>query len=161
MRVDDLMQHEPRITRAGATLEEAGRTMAEAGCGFLPVLDEGGEVVGVLTDRDVCLALCTRDLLPSETRVAEVMSEGAWTCFAAEDLGTVLQRMAGHRVRRLPVLGGDQRLVGVLSLDDVLALAEGALGATGQPTLSDVASALRVLCGHPLPALREPELREA
>lgn len=155
MRVAELMQHEPRVTRPGATLEEAGRTMAEAGCGFLPVIDDEGTVVGVLTDRDVCLALCTRDLLPSETGVEEVMSAVVWTCGAGEEIGAVLRRMAARRVRRLPVLGADGRLAGVLSLDDVLALAEGVLGTHGQPSLSDVAAALRSLCGHPVPSLRE------
>ena len=155
MRVDDLMQREPRVTHPAATLEEAGRTMAEAGCGFLPVLDDAGQVVGVLTDRDVCLALCTRDLLPSETVVSEVMSGVVWTCGASEDLAAVLRRMSERRVRRLPVLRSDGELAGVLSLDDVLALAEGTLGVSGQPTLSDVAAARRVLCGHPVPSLRE------
>jgi CBS domain-containing protein len=151
MRVNDLMQREPRVVTPGTTLARAGRLMAEAGCGFLPVVGEEEEVVGVLTDRDVCLAVTSRNRLPAEIEVRQVMSGEAWTCQADEELGEALHVMAGRRVRRLPVIDRETRLVGILSLDDVLA--EGRFGEPGQPTFGELVATLRAICGHAVPVL--------
>jgi CBS domain-containing protein len=151
MRVNDLMQREPRQVPPGATLARAGRVMGEAGCGFLPVVGDEDDVVGVLTDRDICLAVTSRNRLPADIEVRHVMSGEVWTCQADDDVREALKVMAGRRVRRLPVIDREMRLVGILSLDDVLA--EGRFGEPGEPTLAELVTTLRAICGHAVPAV--------
>jgi CBS domain-containing protein len=152
MKVADLMQREVRAVTAGANLAAAGRLMAEAGCGALPVLAEGERVVGVITDRDVCLALAATDRRPSEVEVREAMSREVFTCRGGADLRDGLRQMRGHRVRRLPVVDEAGRLAGILCLDDIVLQARPVAtpDSTG-PLYGEVAETLRAVCG-----LREP-----
>jgi predicted transcriptional regulator len=107
----------------------------------------------VLTDRDVCLALATRNRAPSEVQVRHVVSGDVWTCNADDELRSALRTMAGRRVRRLVVVDGTARLVGILSLDVVLAETR-ADSVTGRPSYAEVAETLKAICTHPLPAAR-------
>src|SRR5215467_4418205 len=119
MRVRDIMRQEARVCAPENTLDVAGRTMAHVGCGALPVVAGTGQVVGVITDRDICLALTERNRQPSEVRVREVASGDLYTCRAEDDLVEALETMRTFGVRRLPVVDEEQRLAGILSLDDV------------------------------------------
>jgi len=151
MRVRDIMRSEARVCSLATTLDEAGKTMAEAGCGFLPVLTASGEVVGAITDRDVCLALTQRDRKPSEVEVQEVISGELFTCRADDQIAEALETMRSFAVRRLPVVDDEQRLEGILSLDDVILEAR-ALGPESfhGPLYSDVARTLKGICGRSL-----------
>jgi CBS domain-containing protein len=148
------MRHEARVCELESTLDVAGRTMAQVGCGILPVLAGTGEVVGVITDRDICLALTERNKQPSEVRVSEVVSGELYTCRADDDLVEALDTMRIFGVRRLPVVGEAQRLEGILSLDDVVLEAR-ALSAESYegPFYSDIARTLKGICGHTLSAV--------
>jgi CBS domain-containing protein len=120
MRVRDLMRRLPRHATPHETLDRAGRTMAEAGVGVLPVIDGEGRVVAMLTDRDVCCALVRHDLRPSEVVVQAVASAPAVTCSADDDLPTALATLRAYAVRRLPVVDAGGRLEGMLSLDEIV-----------------------------------------
>lgn len=146
MHVWNVMHADVRWCTPGSTLAEAGRMMAEADCGLLPVVDDG-RVVAVITDRDVCLALARRDRAPSSIAVREVMSREVHSCGVAEDLRAALARMRDKSVRRLPVLDDRRRLIGILTLDDV-ALAARAFdsGGFGGPLYPDVAQTLQAIC---------------
>ncbi len=98
----------------------AGRIMAEAGCGLLPVLDSDDRVVAVITDRDVCVALAQRDRKASEVKVSEIVSGEVYSCESAEDVSRALATMRAHRIRRLPALDENGHLAGLLVLDDVV-----------------------------------------
>jgi len=146
MKVRDIMRRDVHSCSPRTTLEAAGRTMAGAGCGFLPVVAEG-RVTGVLTDRDVCVTLARLDRRPSQVEVQAAMNREVHSCAVDEDVRTSLWRMREHGVRRLPVLDAGARLQGVLSLDDV-ALAARAFegeGFTG-PLYPDVAETLQAIC---------------
>src|SRR5581483_2057975 len=93
--------------------------MRDRQCGFLPVVDQNGIVVGVVTDRDLCLAVARRDRAPDHVPVADAMSRPVFGCFPDENLNIVLGRMANHRVPRMVVLDSLGRLEGVVSLDDI------------------------------------------
>jgi CBS domain-containing protein len=131
--------------------------MAEAGCGFLPVL-ENGRVIGVVTDRDICLALARLDRRPALTEVREVMSRELFSCDVSAEVGVALGAMRAHGVRRLPVLDAKGKLQGVLSLDDV-ALAARTFeteGFTG-PLYPDIATTLQAIClAQAAPAEAQP-----
>jgi CBS domain-containing protein len=150
MKVREIMRSEARYCHPWTDLAEAGRTMAEVGCGALPVVDFGRRVVGMLTDRDICLALTKLDRKPSQVPVRDVIDGEAYTCSTDDDLIDALAIMSHCQVRRLAVLDDAGRLEGILSLDDV-AVASKALGPqdyTG-PFYSDVAKTLKAICGQP------------
>lgn len=149
MRVRDIVRREARFCHPWTDLAAAGRTMAEAGCGVLPVVDLDRRVVGMLTDRDICLTLTTRDCKPSQVAARDVIHGEVFTCTTEDDVSDALAVMSACQVRRLAVLDEAGRLDGILSLDDI-AVASKALGPhdyTG-PFYSDVAKTLKAICGH-------------
>ena len=108
------------------TLAEAAELMWKNGCGFLPVVGEGGNVIGASTDRDMCIALGTRDKTAVEVLVRDVMLPKQYTfpklftCTPNDDIHCVLTTLRAARIRRLPVIDSEGGLVGVLSLDDII-----------------------------------------
>jgi CBS domain-containing protein len=152
MRVYSVMKREPRTCTPETDLATAGRTMSQVDCGFLPVIDAGRTVVGLITDRDICLAVTLRDELPSAIRVKDVISGEVYSCTADEEITEALNTMREFGVRRLPVLDMGGGIEGILSLDDVVLEAR-ALGSeqfTG-PFYSDIARTLKAICSHPMP----------
>jgi CBS domain-containing protein len=151
MKVREIMRHEARFCHPWTSLAEAGREMADVGCGVLPVVDLDRKVVGMLTDRDICLALTARDRKPSEVTAREAIhGVQVFTCTEDDDVVDALAVMGACQVRRLAVLDEGGRLDGILSIDDV-AVASRALGPhdyTG-PFYSDVARTLKAICGQP------------
>lgn len=113
-------------------------------CGFLPVVDSHGIVVGVITDRDVCLVGTTTHHPLARVSVKATMSHPVFACFADENVKTVLVTMAKHRVRRLPVLTKSGHLEGVLSLDDIVQ-SPSRRGRRGAPTAEDIVAALKAI----------------
>ena len=119
-----------------------------ADCGALPVIDEDRDLVGIITDRDICIALGTRDRPASEVVVDEVMSSRVHTCRAEDDVSVALGLMKEHRVRRLPVLDDQGKLVGILSMNDMVLSAGQGPGAVKSTAFLQ---ALRAICTHNLP----------
>jgi CBS domain-containing protein len=117
MRVSDAMTANVKIASPQQTIAEAARTMAELDAGALPVGD-GDRLVGMITDRDIAIRAIAADKGP-QTLVKDVMSKEVLYCFADQNLDEVVQNMADTKVRRMPVLNRDKRLVGILSLGDV------------------------------------------
>lgn len=154
MRVQTIMTREPRTCSPETDLATAGRAMAQVGCGVLPVVDAGNRVVGVITDRDICLALANRDEKPSAIRVQDVISGEVYSCTSEDHIVEALDIMRAFGVRRLPVVDMENRIRGILSLDDIVleARALGAEDFTG-PFYSDIARTLKAICSHPMPAL--------
>jgi len=120
MLVESLMTRDVESARPESTLAEAAAVMWRRDCGVVPVTDEGGSVVGVITDRDICMALSMRGQRAAEVRVAEVMARGVETCTPVDDVREALEAMARRQVRRLPVVDSRGRLVGVLSINDII-----------------------------------------
>ncbi len=126
MRVQDVMTSPAHSCTPDASLATAALAMQEYDCGSLPVLDNAGRPVGILTDRDVCLAVAHKNRFPAAIPVREVMTVSPFTCGPGTDLAYALNVMADGHVRRLPVVDGNGRLVGILSLSDILASISGA-----------------------------------
>jgi len=150
MLVKELMTTDVVACAPAETLAEVARLMRERDCGFVPVVNSEGAVVGVVTDRDLGLALGGSTRAAERISAAEVMSAPVFACFADENLKAVLATMGSHHVRRLTVLDKQHgHLVGVLSLDDV-ALAS---HRWGSPTGDEVADALkRIVSPRPIAA---------
>ena len=140
------MTPEPRTCTPETTLAAAAGLMWDTDCGILPVV-ENGALVGVVTDRDICIALATRNARAAAMKVGEVAGRTVWTCGPDEDPRAALAAMKAHRVRRLPVVDAGGNLVGVISLND-LVLA----GGPNAPVRSeDVVDTLHAICAHHLP----------
>lgn len=149
MKVRDLMKSHPSVTFGGQSLHKVGGIMAQVDCGVLPVLGQGDVVVGIITDRDVCLAMARRDVRPSEIAVQEAMSTDVHTCRPDDDLDAALATMRRRRVRRLPVVDDERHLKGLLSLDDVTLQAHES-GEDG-PLYAEIARTLQAINRHDLP----------
>jgi CBS domain-containing protein len=130
MKAKDLMTPEPRTCAPQTNLAAAAEIMLAADCGLLPVVDDG-RLVGVVTDRDLYIALATRNRPAAELTVGEVAQSPVYTCAPEDEADAVLATMRAHRVRRVPVAGFGGTVLGVVSLED-LALASGS-----QPGLFD------------------------
>ena len=128
MRVSEVMTREVRMANPQQSICDAARLMAEIDAGALPVSD-GERLVGMITDRDIAVRAVALQKPPT-TQVREVMSQEVLYCFDDQDLDDVAQNMGDIKVRRLPVVNREKRLVGILSLGD-LAKGENA-AATGQ-----------------------------
>jgi CBS domain-containing protein len=119
MIVRDFMHRGVTTCREGAALAEIARTMGESNCGFLPVVDSDGRVVGVVTDRDVCLAIGLGDISLGTSRAKE-----AFIVRADDNLAHAQDLMRVNRIRRLPVIDSTGRPIGVLSLSDLARAAD-------------------------------------
>jgi CBS domain-containing protein len=135
MKVKEVMMGTPYYCQLDANLGSATELMWVGNCGFLPVVGVDSKVVGVVTDRDICIALGTRNKLPGDLTVREVLSSKLYSCSPDDDIHIALQEMKNGGVRRLPVIAESGSLVGVISMDDVVEKAE-AMGMGNQPELS-------------------------
>ena len=86
-----------------------------------------GKVIGVVTDRDLCIDLGTRNRLPGDVTVGQVVSGKVFTCKPDDDIRDALNAMAREKVRRLPVVNDAGQLEGILSMDDIVLLSESGL----------------------------------
>ncbi|HWS52924.1 MAG TPA: CBS domain-containing protein [Pyrinomonadaceae bacterium] len=120
MLVEELMTREVESCRPESSLAEAAGVMWRRDCGAVPVVDGGGGVVGMITDRDICMALATRREYASDVRVGEVMAAEVVSCTTEDDVREALEVMRQRQLRRLPVVDSQGRLTGILSVADVL-----------------------------------------
>jgi len=119
MKVKDLMTSAVKSCSPTTDLAAAAKIMWEGDCGAVPVTDDRGKVVGIITDRDICIAAATRSRMEGEIPVQEVISKNLYTCAPGDDVRAALDTMRSRKVRRLPVVGHDGQLAGILSLHDI------------------------------------------
>jgi CBS domain-containing protein len=123
MQVNDAMTDDVKLANPNQTICDAARLMAQLDVGVLPV-GENDRLIGMITDRDIAVRAVAADKGP-QTPIRDVMSKDVMYCFEDDELDDIVQNMADIKVRRLPVLDRNKRLVGILSLGDI-ALTEGA-----------------------------------
>jgi CBS domain-containing protein len=148
MKIKDIMTADPRTCSPDTNLAAAAELMLKADCGILPVVDGEGKLVGVVTDRDMYIALATRNQLASQLTVGEVAQKQVFACEPDDDVHAVLATMKQHHIRRLPVEGFGRTVAGVVSLNDIL-LAAGARKAVRS---DEVVDTLQAICAHHHPA---------
>jgi CBS domain-containing protein len=124
MKVKEVMTGTPYHIPLDANLGMATELMWRGNCGFLPVVDAQKKVCGVLTDRDICVALGTRNQTAGQVLVEEVVQRKVYACNPEDDIHVALQTMREGHVRRLPVVDRNGDLAGVVSMDDLLLRAE-------------------------------------
>ena len=120
MKVKDLMTSEVTSCDLNASLADAAKAMWDHDCGVLPVLKDGKELVGVITDRDICMASAMRDSNPSQISVEESITGEVFSTTSDTDLQKALDTMGQHQVHRLPVVDSQGQLIGILSMNNVI-----------------------------------------
>jgi len=120
MKVSEVMTKSPASCSSDMNLGAAAEIMWNYNCGFLPILSSQQKVVGVITDRDMCMAMATRNRLPGNITVQQVSSGVIYSCKSEDDASTALETMKEKGIRRLPVLDATGKLAGVLSVDDLV-----------------------------------------
>ncbi len=122
MKIEQLMTKDVLTCTVKSSLNDAARVMWDVDCGCVPVLaaDRSGEVVGILTDRDVCMGAYIQGRRLAEINVGDVMSADVISCKASDTLDEVEALMRGGRVRRLPVVDESNQLLGVISFTDIV-----------------------------------------
>ncbi len=147
MNVDSVMNSRPRSVLAHQSLADAVAIMVERDCGWVPVVDAAERVVGVVTDRDICLAAHDRDKRLKEIAVKGVMHTNVHACRPTDSLTDAQALMRARRVRRIPVTDEDGKLMGLLSLSDLARRA--GMNDDDKPkglTSLDVAHTLAAIC---------------
>jgi CBS domain-containing protein len=159
MKVSEFMIGTPAWCKPEANLGEAVEILWNRNCGILPVVDAENKVIAVVTDRDICFALGTRNHLPGDIRVEEVMSKSVQVCEPADRIETALARMRQAKVRRLPVVDAERKLLGILSMDDIVlhVRAEELL----ELSTDEVMRTLEAIYGRNLPTTKAPALHLA
>jgi CBS domain-containing protein len=120
MKVRNVMTEEVRTVKTTDTLSGAAMIMWDRDCGIVPVIDDGGHVIGVITDRDICMAVSMRDAPASAIPVSSTMSRVVYTVNPEDDIQDALDLMSEHQLRRLVVIDADGTLSGILSVGDIV-----------------------------------------
>ena len=124
MTVQEISTARVKACSPDTDLAAAAKIMWDGDCGAVPVVNDERRLVGMITDRDICIAAATRATIPADIRVRDVMTPKVHTCRPQDDVRTVLRTMKEQRVRRVPVVDEQQRLIGIVSLNDLVAHAE-------------------------------------
>jgi CBS domain-containing protein len=152
MKVKEIMTANAKRCTPTSTLAEAAGLMWQNDCGILPVVAAGDKLIGLVTDRDICMAAMLKNRDLANISVEEVISGKVFSCKPEDDVHMVLETMGENKVRRLPVVAADGKLEGILSLNDLVLKAEKP-SARQVPELSydDVMHMHKSICQHRLP----------
>jgi CBS domain-containing protein len=150
MLIQHLIRRSAVTIPMGATVAEASRLMKENEVGSVVVLN-GERVVGILTDRDVAISVVAEGLHGSTALVDEVMARDPVCALADSDVNDCLRLMQEHSVRRIPLLSEHGRLLGVVSLDDVLLYIGSQFGAAASLIRQELLGRVRITDGEDAP----------
>ena len=120
MKVKDAMKTDVGACSTEDSLMKAADVMRLRDCGVVPIIDDEKNVVGMLTDRDVCLAIAARNRKASDVKTKNLLKGKAITCLADDDLESALRKMRKYQIKRLAVVDTDNKLVGILTISDFL-----------------------------------------
>lgn len=150
MKVEQLMTRAVKVCGEADTLNRAAHFMWESDCGCIPVIAANGDgrVVGMITDRDIAMAAYTQGKPLWAIAAGTAMARKVIVCHAGDGVGQAEALMRDNQVRRLPVLGENEHLVGIISLNDIAreALREAATDKHAEVTEAAVAETLATVC---------------
>ena len=145
MSIQDIMTKEVTVCTADTNAAQAAELMWNHDCGFLPVVeDDTGRLIGIVTDRDLFIALGTRGLRAADLGVRDVMQTEVLTCSSESRLRTALNVIATYQLHRLPVVNEEKALTGILSLHDIILYSKHRENGTGV-SYDDIVRALMLI----------------
>jgi CBS domain-containing protein len=152
MKVEQVMSRNVKTCVSHDTLNRAAQLMWENDYGCVPVVDDEGRAVGMITDRDVCMAAYTQGGLLSRLQVGSAMARDVRSCRPTDTVTEAESIMRAAQVRRLPVIDAESHVIGLLSLNDIARelARERATSASPEVGSEEVAETLGAIC-----ALRE------
>lgn len=121
MKAQDIMTKNPTLCVTNTKLDEVARMMVESDCGEIPVVrsKERAELLGVVTDRDICCRAVATGKSPSQTSASDIMSSPAVTVSPDTDISECYKLFEEREIKRLPVVDQRGHCVGIISLSDV------------------------------------------
>jgi CBS domain-containing protein len=158
MKVSELMTRRVRSCNPHHSLDVVMRILWEEDLGALPVVNDEGQPLAMITDRDVSIAAYTQGKPLWQIPIHSAMSRQLYTAHVSDDLGSAERTMRRHQLRRLPVVDESTRLVGILSLADIArARAEARPSNSAEEPLAELALTLSSITRRPgAPAAQEP-----
>jgi CBS domain-containing protein len=152
MDIAEIMTSEVHKCSPVDSLNVAARLMWENDCGCVPIVDSGGRAIGMITDRDICMAAYTTGRPLAAVSVSEAMSRHVFTCVVSDSVDTVQAIMRAHQIHRVPVVDEAGRVVGILSLNDLArATSLPGQGKKKAVTAGQLAETLGAICAHAVP----------
>ena len=117
----EVMTSNPVCCLPDEKVNQVAKMMGSEGVGSIPVIEnrESLHLIGILTDRDLALKVVATGRNPAKMRIREVMNQNPHTCLQSDDLQKALDAMAVHQVRRIPVIDGNGRIVGIIAQGDI------------------------------------------
>ena len=147
MKVKEIMTPNAKAIWLTESLADAAQLMWDNDCGVLPIIKDGRKVIGMITDRDICMAVAMRDTNPSSVSVEEVMTGQVCSVNPEDEIDQALEAMQEHKIRRLPVVNAEGELEGILSMNDVVLNAKTSDGAQGSSIgHGDVLKTYQAIC---------------
>jgi CBS domain-containing protein len=120
----DIMTSNPAAVRPESSVREVAKIMRSENTGIVPVVDDSGRLLGVVTDRDIVMRTLASDETPIEATARDVMTDEVEAVTPDEELHDVVRLMGEHQIRRVPVVERGDRLVGIISMADVATRAD-------------------------------------
>jgi CBS domain-containing protein len=119
VRARDLMTRSVQTIHPWDSVEHAARLMGECDCGSLPVVNENGRLIGMVTDRDIALRVVARGRDVRRAQVEDCMSEDVVACHEYDSIEGCMRQMSRHQIRRLPIVDDRNRVIGIVSQGDL------------------------------------------
>ena len=147
MKISQMMKKDVEVCGLDDNLAAAASRMWDCDIGCLPVLDASGEIVGMVTDRDICMAALTRGQPLHDIPVSVAMAKDVLSCSPDATLVEAEEVMRSGQVRRLPVIDSEGCLVGIVSLNDLAILAEREIGRKNRDlSAQEITATLAAIC---------------
>ncbi len=159
MRIENIMKRDVTVCAENDNLNTAARLIWDKDCGCLPVIsaDGNGAIVGMLSDRDICVAAYTQGKTLAEIPVTVAMANSVLSCKASDDLALAEAMMREARIHRIPVVDRDGKVVGIVSLSDIarnsLSIGDGKVALGTQAEVTRTLAAIREPRGQELEVL--------
>lgn len=120
----DVMTPNPSVCLEGDSIHKATLIMKKEDCGAVPIINSEGKCTGIVTDRDICLGVVLDGKDPNTAKLHQVMTPSPVTCGADDDLDSVVKKMEDHQIRRIPVVDGSGKCLGIIAQADLALSAE-------------------------------------
>jgi CBS domain-containing protein len=119
MQVKDLMSRSVEFVHPEDSITQAAKKMVRSNIGSLPVINDGQEAIGIITDRDITTRVVSRGLDPTETKVTKGMTKDPIFCKESDDTQTAAEIMKDKQIRRLLVKDNEENFIGIIALGDI------------------------------------------
>jgi CBS domain-containing protein len=119
LKVQDIMTKEPASSLPETSLQDVAKMMIDCDCGEIPIIEAGGKVIGVVTDRDIVCRTLALGRNPLELRARDAMSSPVVTIQADRSLEECAKLLEHNKIRRVPVIDGQGKLIGIVAQADM------------------------------------------